>query len=339
MTTVFITHPAGRLEQYFGTKATEALRSVTQVRFNPHDRDLTQAELVQLAADCEFIIAYRQTAADEALFAALPNLLAMLRCAVDIRTIDVGAASRHGVLVTQASAGFIASVTEWIFGVLIDLCRHISAASVDYHAGHSPVPRMGRELRGATLGVIGYGQISRHTCAVALAFGMQVLVHDPYVTAADLAVDSGITLCSLPALLQQADHVVSLAAATAETENLMNANTFAAMRAGATFINASRGNLVDEQALLAALQSGRLAGCGLDVGRAPDQMPSPELARHPLVIATPHIGGLTPPAIEHQAVETATQVQTLLRGEMPVGAVNPANATRLSAWRAARATN
>ena len=330
MTTVFVTHPAHRLDQYFGAKATEALRSVAEVRFNPFERDLTPQELAQLAADCEFIIAYRQTPADAVLFAALPKLLAMLRCAVDIRTIDVPAASAAGVLVTQASAGFIASVSEWILGVLIDLNRHISSATAAYHAGQAPVPRMGRELRGATLGLIGYGQISRYTANLARAFGMQVLVFDPY---ANLAAEPGITACTLPALLQQADHVVCLAAATPETENLMNADTFAAMRAGATFINAARGNLVDEDALLAALESGHLAGCALDVGRAPDQMPSPALARHPLVIATPHIGGLTPGAIEHQAVETALQVQALLRGEMPVGAVNPSDAKRLSAWR------
>ncbi|MFZ4285719.1 NAD(P)-dependent oxidoreductase [Variovorax sp. HJSM1_2] len=327
---VFVTHPANRLDQYFGAKATQALRNVAEVRFNPYERDLSAEELVQLACDCEFIIAYRQTAADAALFAALPKLLAMLRCAVDIRTINVPAASAHGVLITQASAGFMASVSEWIFGALIDLCRNIGGASGEYHAGLTPVPRMGRELRGATLGLIGYGQISRYSAKLAHAFGMQVLVTDPY---ADLSAEPGITACSLPQLLQQADHVVCLAPANSDTENLMNTQAFAQMRQGATFINASRGNLVDETALLAALDSGQLSGCALDVGRAPDQMPSPALARHPLVVATPHIGGLTPPAIEHQAIETATQVQALLRGEMPLGAVNAADAKRLAAWR------
>jgi D-3-phosphoglycerate dehydrogenase len=104
------------------------------------------------------------------------------------------------------------------------------------------------------------------------------------------------------------------------------------MKPGACFVNASRGNLVDEAALLAALDSGRLAGCALDVGRAPDQMPSPALARHPRVIATPHIGGLTPPAIEHQALETVRQVDDLVHGRVPPGAVNAAAAHRLAAF-------
>jgi D-3-phosphoglycerate dehydrogenase len=104
------------------------------------------------------------------------------------------------------------------------------------------------------------------------------------------------------------------------------------MKPGAFFVIAARGNLVDEAALLAALDRGQLCGCALDVGRAGDQMPSPALARHARVIATPHVGGLTPQAIEHQAMETVAQVQALLSGRMPQGAVNPEHALR---WRAA----
>jgi D-3-phosphoglycerate dehydrogenase len=90
--------------------------------------------------------------------------------------------------------------------------------------------------------------------------------------------------------------------------------------------------LVDEAALLESLDSGHLGGCALDVGRAPDQMPSPALARHPLVIATPHVGGLTLPAVEHQALETVAQLGALVQGELPAGAVNPARATRWRRW-------
>ena len=127
--------------------------------------------------------------------------------------------------------------------------------------------------------------------------------------------------------------MVCLAPARPETENLMNAARFAQMKAGALFINASRGELVDEAALLQALDSGHLAGCAMDVGRAPDQMPSPALARHPRVIATPHIGGLTPPAVEHQALETVAQLRELVGGRMPRGAVNAAQARRLTLLR------
>jgi len=129
-------------------------------------------------------------------------------------------------------------------------------------------------------------------------------------------------------LLAQSDYVLCLAVATEETENLMGAKAFARMKPSAYFLNLSRGNLVDEAALATALTDGTIAGAALDVGRAPDQMPSPSLARLANVIATPHVGGLTPPAIEHQALDTVEQVRALVRGEVPPGAVNHDRWTR-----------
>jgi len=210
--------------------------------------------------------------------------------------------------------------------VLVDLSRDITLSARAYQAGEVPVAAMGRELRGATLGVIGYGQISRYLCKLGVALGMRVVVSDPHVRVDDAA----LTQCSLPELLQQSEYVVCLAVANEQTENLMNDATFALMRPGAFFINPSRGNLVDEAALVRALDSGRLAGCALDVGRAPDQMPTPSVARHPKVIATPHVGGLTPQAIEHQALETVAQAAQILQGKAPAGAVNTAQASRLA---------
>ena len=328
MTTVFVSHPQSKLAHYFGERASNALRAFAQVRFNPEDRDLSSHEIAELARDCDAIVSYRQTVGDEALFAALPKLQAFVRCAIDIRNIDLAAASRHGVLVTQASAGFIASVSEWIVGAMIDLARGISTSTALYHAGLPVPPAMGRELRGATLGVIGYGQISRYLCTVAQALGMRVVVHDPFAVVAQ----PGIVQAGFGELLAQSDFVVCLAAATEDTENLMNAAAFAAMQPGAFFINAARGNLVDEDALVAALDAGTIAGCALDVGRAPDQMPSPAVARHPRAIATPHIGGLTPPAVEHQAMETVSQLAEIFQGRVPKGAVNATEAHR---WRQA----
>jgi D-3-phosphoglycerate dehydrogenase len=325
MTTVFISHTPAALVNYFGPKALARLQAVAQVRLNPSETPWTTAALVAAAGDCEVIIADRSCAGPAELFRALPRLVAFSRCAVDIRNIDVAAAGREGILVTQASAGFMASVSEWIIGAMIDLSRHLSAANAEYHAGRIPVPAMGRELRGATLGIVGYGRIARYLCQLGLAFGMRILVTDPFAAVDDPA----IARTTQAELLAQSDFVVCLAVATEATENLMNAAAFAAMKPTAYFINASRGNLVDEAALVRALDDGTLAGCALDVGRAPDQMPTPALARHPRVIATPHVGGLTPAAIEHQALETADQVLRILHGEIPVGAVNAAQAVRL----------
>jgi D-3-phosphoglycerate dehydrogenase len=134
---------------------------------------------------------------------------------------------------------------------------------------------------------------------------------------------------ALPDLLAQADHVVCLAPALPETDKLINAQALACMKRTAYFINASRGQLVDEAALLQALDQGAMAGAALDVGMAADQMPSPALARHPRVIATPHVGGLTPEAIAHQALETVAQATAVLQGRIPPGAVNAEQASRI----------
>jgi D-3-phosphoglycerate dehydrogenase len=126
-----------------------------------------------------------------------------------------------------------------------------------------------------------------------------------------------------------------LVVANEETENLMNAAAFARMKPSAYFINLSRGNLVDEAALEHALDERKIAGAAMDVGRAADQKPSLRLARRPDVIATPHIAGLTPQSIEHQAFDTVNQVRELLAGRVPPGAVNPEAATRLARFRKA----
>jgi D-3-phosphoglycerate dehydrogenase len=173
-------------------------------------------------------------------------------------------------------------------------------------------------VAGSTIGIIGYGRISRALAPVLLAMGVRVLISDPYAQLDD----QRFVKLPLEDLLVQADTVICLAIANEETENLMNAAAFARMKPDAFFINMSRGNLVDEAALARALAEGRIAGAAMDVGRAPDQMPSPELARLPNVIATPHIGGLTPPASESQAFDTVRQVEALVQGKVPPGAVN-----------------
>jgi len=326
MPRIFLTHPQEARQLYYGDKALAGLRALGEVHLNEAGRELSTPELIEAARGCELIVSYRQTPGEAALFQGLSGLVAFSRCAVDIRNVDVPAASAQGILVTQASAGFIPSVSEWVIGAMLDLCRGISASAEAYHAGRVPDAPMGRELRGATLGVIGYGQISRYLCPLARALGMRVLVSDPYAPVNE----SDITRVELPQLLAESDHFVSLAVATPETENLMNAQAFARMKPTAFFINPSRGNLVDEAALLHALDAGLIAGCAMDVGRAPDQLPSPALARHPKVIATPHVGGLTPQAIEHQALETVAQAAEILQGRAPKGAVNAAQATRLA---------
>lgn len=315
---LLLTHTPLARATYYGARPLELLRGLVDLRLHEADAPLSPDGLIAAAREVDLVIADRATPVPGAVFAGLPALRALMRTAVDIRNIDVEAASAAGVLVTHAEPGFVEAVVELALGFLVDLSRDISRAVSDYHDGRTPEIRMGRQLSGAAVGIIGYGRIARHLAPVLAAMGVTVLVSDPYAQVDD----PRFIKLPMDDLLARADYVVCLAVATEETENLLDAAAFARMRRDAFFINLSRGNLVDEAALAAALTEGRIAGAAMDVGRAPDQMPSPGLARLPNVIATPHIGGLTPSAAESQAMDTVRQVQAILKGEVPPGAVN-----------------
>lgn len=325
---IFLTHDDDARAHYYGDEALARLRALGEVRLNDTGRPLATPELIERAAGCPVIVSYRQTEGPAEIFESLPDLVAFVRCAVDIRNIDVGAASEAGVLVTRASPGFVDSVAELAVGFMVDLARGITAGTQAYHAGLAPEVAMGRQLRGSTLGVIGYGSIGRRLAELGHLLGMHVLVSDPHVQA-----PPSLRETDLATLLAQSDFVVCLAVATEETENLIGRDALSRMKRSAYLINVSRGNLVDEAALEEALRAGAIAGFAMDVGRAPDQMPSPHLASLPNVIATPHIGGLVPEAIAHQALETTRQAAEILAGRAPPGAVNPEHATRLARLR------
>ena len=318
MTRVLLTHTPQARQQYYGEPSLRGLQASAQVVLHEGADALDATGLVGAARDVDIIVADRLTEGPADIFAALPKLRAFVRCAVDIRNVDVTAASAAGVLVTRAGPGFVQSVAELALGFMVDLSRGVSRAAADYHAGRKPEIVMGRQLAGSSLGIIGYGSIGRYLAPLGIALGMEVLVADPFAT-----VDDGrIQHVPLEQLLGRSDYVVCLAVANEATENLIGRDALARMRPQAFFINLSRGNLVDEAALLAALREDVIAGAAMDVGRARDQMPAAELASLPNVLATPHIGGLTPPAIESQSLETVRQVEAIIGGKAPPGAVN-----------------
>jgi D-3-phosphoglycerate dehydrogenase / 2-oxoglutarate reductase len=323
---ILLTHTPEMRQNYFGARALGGLGALGEVTLHEGDGPLDKAELIEAAVGCQIIVADRTTACAAEAFAALPKLAAVCRVAVDIRNIDVAAASTHGVLITHAGRSWLAAVSELVIGLMIDAARGISRANIAYKRAEAPAVRMGRQLAGSTAGIIGYGPLGRCVAELALAFGMSVLVSDPYVTVEHDRIEQ----VDLDDLLRRADFVLPLAVATTETENLIDCKALGRMRSDAFLINLSRGNLIDETALLEALDAGRIAGAAMDVGRAPDQMPSPQLAVRPDVVATPHIGGLTQAAIEGQALETVEQVESLARGQAPTGSVNAERATRLS---------
>ena len=321
---VFLTHNPEDLESYYA-RALPDLEAIVEVVRNTSGRDLTTDELMEAAAGCEVIVAHRSMPGDASLFERSPDLVAFLRCAVDISTIDVEGASAHGVLVARADKSFIASTAELALGLFIDTARGISASTIDYHAGTLPPQRRGRQLRGQTAGIIGYGSVGSYLAELLVAIGMRVLIHDPHVD----AVADEVVRVELARLLAQADVVFPLAPAEPATENLIGAPELAAMKRGATLVNVSRGELLDEKAVAAALDSGQLGALAMDVGRAADQRPSAALAGRPGVVATPHLGGLTSASADVQSAGSVEQVQAMIDRSMPPRCVNAESATRL----------
>jgi D-3-phosphoglycerate dehydrogenase len=310
---------------YYGDRALAGLRELGEVRLHEAGEPLDAEALVRAAEGARIVVSDRNTPGYGEIFARLPELVAFLRVAVDIRNVDVSAASRAGVLVTHASRTWVPAVSELVVGHMIGIARRIPDMVEAYRKGEIPQAIMGRQLDGSVAGIVGYGPLGRRVAELLLAFGMRVLVNDPYVS-----VDrADIEQVPLDELMRSADFVLPLAVATEETENLIGMAELRAMQPSAYLVNLSRGNLVDEAALQRALDERWIAGAALDVGRAVDQMPSPRLAGRPDVMATPHIGGLTPAGMEGQALETVAQVQAILEGRVPEGAVNAEHAVRM----------
>jgi D-3-phosphoglycerate dehydrogenase len=308
--------------------AMEPLRELGEVALNPTDRNLTTEALIEAASGCEIIVAHRATPAPAAVFDSLPDLVALLRPQLDIRTIDVEAASRNGVLIANGPATFVASTAEMVLALMLDLARTVAVSTKAYHDGREPETRLGVQLRDGTAGIIGYGAIGEYLADILAAMGMRVLVTDPYKVVDRPSIEQ----TDFDSLMKESDFVLPLAVATAETEKMIDGRALSLMKPTAFLVNCSRGDLVDEEALAEALKAGRLAGLAMDVGRAEDQRPSRRLAELPSVVATPHLGGLTVQAARPQAMSPVEQIRAVRDGQMPPRAVNADHASRLKAY-------
>ena len=315
---VFLTHNPEDLDAYYGRAILDLRELDVEIVANPLDRDLTTAELIEHAAGADVIVAHRSTPGEPALFEGLPELRAILRTAVDISTIDVAAATGAGVMVGHADKSFVPSAAELALGLLLDAARSIASSAEDYRRGDEPPQRPGRQIRGMTAAVVGFGAIGAYLADLLVAAGLDVVVCDPFAD-----VPHGFRTASFDEALARADVVFPLVASTPETEGLIDADAIATMPAGSILVNVSRGEIVDEAAVAAALDRGHLRAFACDVGNAPDQRPDPTLAARPDVVATPHLGGLTPENADAQARSSVEQIAALLRGEQPPRLANP----------------
>jgi D-3-phosphoglycerate dehydrogenase / 2-oxoglutarate reductase len=264
------------------------------------------------------IIVRSRTKVNAALLAKAPKLTFVARAGVGVDNVDLPAASAKGVRVVNAPSAATAAVAELTVAFLILLARGLYPRIVDTKGGGWKRGENGGELRGKTVGFIGYGRIARETAKRLVPFEAKTLAYDPFVT----ATNDGTSLRTIDEVLTDSDFVSLHAALTPDSRHLLDAARIARMRRGSFLINVARGPLVDEAALLAALDSGQLAGAALDVFET-EPPTNPKLLGHPKVLATPHLGASTHEGQSLAGEQVVDEALRALRGEPLQALVNP----------------
>ena len=243
------------------------------------------------------------------------------RAGAGVDNIDVAAASRHGIIVMNTPGGNTISTAEHTVSLLLSLSRNIPQANMSLLAGKWERKKfMGTELMGKTLGIIGVGKIGREVATRCRAFGMTVIGFDP-VLASDVASKIDVELVALEEIYRRSDFISVHTPLTDETRGILNEKTFKLCKKGVRVINCARGGIIDETALLNALNSGQVAGAALDVFVVEPPTSNP-LLQQPHLIATPHLGASTEEAQEKVAIQIAEQIADALKDRGISGAVN-----------------
>jgi D-3-phosphoglycerate dehydrogenase len=278
-------------------------------------------DLIAHLKDADALIVRSAVQADEALLAHTNRLRVIGRAGVGVDNVDLDAATKKGIAVMNTPGANAVAVAEHTLGMMIGLARHLPRADKLMHAGKWEKKSLqGTELRGKVLGVVGLGRIGMEVARRALAFDMEVVAHDPYVSP-DVAEDIGIKLAPLEEVFARADYLTLHLGLTPQTGGMINAESLRQMKKGVRLVNCARGELVDENALVEALKSGQVAGAALDVFQEEPSKNS-ALAALENVVLTPHIGGSTKEAQDAVGVQIAQQVVEYLTKGVFQNAVN-----------------
>jgi D-3-phosphoglycerate dehydrogenase / 2-oxoglutarate reductase len=278
-------------------------------------------KLAEEIRDADALVIRSATKATAALLEGATKLRAIGRAGVGVDNVDLEAATRRGIVVMNTPGGNATAVAEHTLAMLLALARRVPQADASLKQGRWEKKKLeGIELRGKTLGLVGLGKIGTEVARLARALEMDVQAYDPYVSGL-VAREQQVRLAPLKQVLAESDFLSLHASATPETRKLINEQTLAQMKRGVRIVNCARGELIDEAALLAALESGQVAGAGLDVFEVEPPKDS-RLVAHPNVISTPHIAGSTEEAQEIVGIRIAEQVRDFLLTGVARNAVN-----------------
>lgn len=289
--------------------------------------DLTPEELLKVIPSYDAIIVRSATKVTREVIEAATNLKVIGRAGVGVDNIDINAATERGVLVVNAPTGNCVAAAEHAVALMCSLARRVAQADATIKSGGWDRSKfVGVSLVGKTLGLIGLGRIGREVAKRALGLGMKVVASDPFMSQ-EAAAAFGVDLVPTDDVFAKGDFLSLHVPLIESTRHLVNTRAFSLMKDGARLINAARGGVVDEEALLAALESGKVAGAALDCfefeppSKHPDSISS-KVAAHPSVLATPHLGASTREAQEDVAVEIATAVRCALGGDLVPTMIN-----------------
>ena len=285
---------------------------------------LPVGELHQLIGNYEAIITRSGTRVDPALLDHGRQLKIIARAGVGIDNVDVEYASNKGIIVVNAPFGNVNSAAEHTMAILLGLCRNVTVANQSLKSGEwKRAPFTGYELKGKTIGVIGIGKVGGRVALRCKAFEAEVIACDPYVSE-KRADDFGVKLVPLEDIVRYADIITVHTPLNDETEGMITAEHFERMKDGVIIINCARGGIIDEAAMLAALESGKAAGAAFDVWS--EEPPQTEILKkliaHPRMVVTPHLGANTFEAQKNVAIDVSREIINYLDGRPLENAVN-----------------
>lgn len=282
---------------------------------------LSEDELVQIIGEYDALLVRSQTKVTEKIMIAATKLKVIGRAGVGVDNINLEAATSRGIIVINAPDGNTITTCEHAFAMMMALARHIPQAYAKTIAGTWDRKFLGVELRNKKLGVLGMGRIGSEVAKRAKAFGMDILGYDPFLTE-ERAEKLGVTLATVDQVVRQADFITVHTPLTPETKHMISTEQFAVMKKGMRIVNCARGGVIDEAALVKAVDEGIVAGAAFDVfEQEPPQADHPFL-NNPKIIVTPHLGASTVEAQENVAIDVSEQVLHILRNEPFKNAVN-----------------
>ncbi|HEY5891280.1 MAG TPA: hydroxyacid dehydrogenase [Acidimicrobiia bacterium] len=277
-----------------------------------YQHDSNSEAFSQALNNANALIVRSATTVDAVMLDVGPNLRVVGRAGVGVDNIDIAAATERGVAVVNAPAGNTIAAAEMTMALILATVRQVAAADASIRAGRwDRAFFKGSELRGRRLGLIGAGRIGAEVAIRCQAFGMEVVIYDPYL-APKRASEIGSRLTDLDEVIETADIISCHVPLTEETRGMIDADAISRMKPGTFLVNASRGGVVNESDLAGALASGHLAGAGLDVYDEEPLSPSSSLLSAPNLTLTPHLGASTHEAQNHVAVEVAEYVSRVL---------------------------